>query len=177
MFDRLPDWVDPARLALQAREIKGFLPVAQMPRLVAALTDSGGEATASFRFAHVEGQRDRVSGRVEARLHVTCQRCLAPLDLEVDHTFEARLVSSDAELAAVPDREDAVWVEPRGLSLHALLEDELLLSLPVVALHGKGSTCADAARREFAPEEMTDARREADDNPFAALKALKGKGD
>ncbi|OOG28667.1 hypothetical protein B1C78_01105 [Thioalkalivibrio denitrificans] len=174
MFDRLPDWVDPARLAAQALEIKGFLPLAEMPRLSAALTDAEGEATARFRFGGVSGQPARLLGQVQARLHVQCQRCLAPMELPVEHEFEVRLVFSEAELAAVPDREDALEVEERGLSLHGLLEDELLLSLPVVALHAPGSACSAPSLREFSPEEAAGGGDDPS-NPFAVLKDLKGK--
>lgn len=175
MFDRLPDWVDPARLAAQAREISGFLPLSEMPRLAAALTGTGGQASATFVFTRTPGGVDRVAGHVEALLPVRCQRCLQPMDLPVSHDFEARLVSSEAELDDVPDSEDAVWFEIKGLSLHALLEDELLLSLPVVALHGEGSACTRRGMQEFTGRDVAGARRE--DGPFAALKSLKRERD
>jgi uncharacterized protein len=176
MFDRLPDWFDPPRLASQAREIKGFLPLAEMPRLSAVLADSGGRAAARFLFTRAAGLPARLTGHVEAVLRVQCQRCLEPMDLPVSHAIDARLVSEGTEAEAIPDHEDAVWVEARGLSLHTLVEDELLLSLPVVALHGRGSTCAEAALREFAQADVIRAQREDDSNPFAILQTLKEEG-
>jgi uncharacterized protein len=177
MFERLPDWVDPARLAARAREIDGTLPLSDMPRLALVLADTAGEAEGRFAFDRVQGRPDRVRGHVAAILHLQCQRCLEAMDWQVDQAFEVSLVAEEAELAGVPEGEDAVWVEARGLSLHTLLEDELLLSLPIVALHPEGTACAAGARREFGQSEVVQARREGKDNPFAALESLKRDED
>jgi uncharacterized protein len=177
MFERLPDWVDPARLAARAREIDGSLPLSELPRLAPVLADTAGEAAGRFAFDRVQGRPDRVRGHVAATLHLQCQRCLETMDWSVDQAFEVFLVAEDVELDRVPAGGDAVRVEARGLSLHALLEDELLLSLPIVALHPEGTACAAGARREFGKSEVVQARREGRDNPFDVLKSLKRDKD
>lgn len=172
MFDALPDWIDPARLSARAGEVAGTLPLSRLPRLSGELLDTEGEASARFHFDRAPGGGDRVRGHVQATLHLRCQRCLERMDHPVDHDFEARLVADEKVLETLPDDQDAVWVEERGLSLHGLLEEELLLALPVVALHPEGSPCAEGGHREFADGDISRSRREVD-NPFAVLKGLK----
>jgi len=174
MFAALPDWIDPARLASQGREIAGCLPLGEMPRLAAELTETGGEAAARFEFLKAPGRRDRVRGEVQATLRLRCERCLQTMDVPVDHHFEALLISDEAMLESLSGDEDVVWVEPEGLSLHRLLEEELLLALPVVALHEEGTECARYQYHEFAPSDIAQTRRE-EDNPFAVLKGLKAE--
>lgn len=172
MFAALPDWIDPARLATQGREITGSLPLGDMPRLAAELTETSGQATARFQFLRAPGRGDQVRGEVQATLRLRCERCLQAMDVPVDHHFEALLISDEAALESQGDDVDVVWVEPEGLSLHRLLEEELLLALPVVALHDEGTECARFQHHEFAPSDIAQTRRE-EDNPFAVLKGLK----
>jgi len=102
-----------------------------------------------------------------AVLSLVCQRCLQPSEhvVELDRHF---LFARDEAEAARLDEEidDEVLVMARELDLHELLEDELLLDLPLVPRH---DSCApprvvdDAAASEPVSAE----------HPFAALAALR----
>ncbi|MBD3893272.1 YceD family protein [Hydrogenophaga sp.] len=109
--------------------------------------------------------------QVHAAVPLCCQRCLTPvsIELQVDRWF--RFVPNEASAAAEDDacEEDLLALEP-PLNLYELLEDELLLALPLVPLH---DVCpapllpvADAAA-------LTGPADGARKNPFAALAALK----
>ncbi|MBA4262330.1 MAG: hypothetical protein C0443_10045 [Comamonadaceae bacterium] len=67
---------------------------------------------------------------------LSCQRCLgaAETPLEVDRWF--RFVADEATAEQEDDEceEDVLALEPRP-SLHELLEDELLMALPLVPMH------------------------------------------
>ena len=110
--------------------------------------------------------------QAQATVRLTCQRCLQPVEdhLKVERSF---LFVRDEEQAAAldEDSEDDVLVLTRSLDAQDLLEDELLLALPLVPRH---DTCPEPLAHvedEF-PEEL-----EEKPNPFAALAALKGKGN
>lgn len=74
--------------------------------------------------------------QAQTTLPVTCQRCLGPVptSLVVDRWF--RFVADEATAAALDDdcEEDLLALEPRP-SLYELLEDELLMALPLVPMH------------------------------------------
>lgn len=111
--------------------------------------------------------------QADAPLPLVCQRCMGPVTVPVhiDHWY--RFVDSEEVALAEDDEseEDLLVLEPQ-LDLAALLEDELLMAIPVVAMH---ETCpvtpealltpsADASGPEAAPGKP---------NPFAALARLK----
>lgn len=130
--------------------------------------------------AHGELRPDATGGAPAAWLHLraetavplTCQRCLGPVEtpLTVDRWF--RFVADEAAAAAEDDdcEEDLLALEPRP-SLHELLEDELLMELPLVPMH---DTCPvpvvmQVADRAVGVDDGASERK----NPFADLARLK----
>lgn len=109
--------------------------------------------------------------RATASVPLQCQRCLQPCrhDMTLDRHFQ--FVADEASAAELDaDVEHDVLVFARDLDLHALLEDELLLDLPVMPRH------------DHCPEPLIGAAEvpagdDAPVHPFAVLAGLKqGKG-
>ncbi|MDP1739893.1 MAG: DUF177 domain-containing protein [Polaromonas sp.] len=118
------------------------------------------------------GAEDEVWLRLEAKtsLPLTCQRCMGAVAtaLEIDQWY--RFVASEEIAMAEDDQseEDLLVLAPQ-FDLLALLEDELLMALPLVPMH---ETCPvtlvlSAGERELAVQE------DAKPHPFAALAQLK----
>ena len=110
----------------------------------------------------------------QAPVWLTCQRCLQPF--EVPLTFERRLrfVRGEAEAEALDaESEDDVLALSRSLDLRELIEDELLLALPIVPRH---EVCPQPLPMAVGEEDLEEDVPERP-HPFAALQALKlGKG-
>lgn len=118
--------------------------------------------------------RPGVTGEAEPWLHLAaeatvplvCQRCLAPVDTElvVDRWF--RFVA-DEDTAALEDEtsEEDVLTASREFDLQALLEDELIMEVPVTPRH---EICPEAPRLSAVDDDF-DAAEEARPNPFAVL--------
>lgn len=108
----------------------------------------------------------------QATLPVTCQRCLGPVQvaLVVDRWF--RFVADEATAAALDDdcEEDLLALEPRP-SLHELLEDELLMALPLVPMHEECPVPVVLQVGNLPADEAGGAP--ARPNPFAELARLK----
>ena len=107
---------------------------------------------------------------VQAALPMLCQRCLTPVEvpLEVDRWF--RFVADEATAEAQDDdAEEDLLAMSREFDLHALIEDELLMDLPVVARHDE---CPVAVTMESSSEDF-DAAEEEKPNPFDALSNFK----
>lgn len=171
---------DPRRLDVRAfakgaGELRGDWPLAGFDRLIGLLAAADGGVPAGSVCWSVRGQEVPVrGGAAQVWLHLTaaaalplvCQRCLMPvveaLDLDRRYQFVA-----DEDAAAVLDGEveHEVLVISRELDLHALLEDELLLDLPLVPRHEVCPVPLDVAGdEEPAP---------AGEHPFAALATLR----
>lgn len=76
---------------------------------------------------------------VRGEVELTCQRCLNGMRHEVDVDRVVHLARNESELErldALPDS-DAILVG-ETLDLVGVLEDEVLLSLPLAAMHAEG---------------------------------------
>ncbi|MES2584859.1 MAG: YceD family protein [Pseudomonadota bacterium] len=102
----------------------------------------------------------------------TCQRCLGPVDVPVSFEREFRFVASEA-VAEVEDEEseEDVLVLSREFNLLELVEDELLMALPVVPKH---DVCPGAVKLQVADPDFAEEEQEKP-NPFAVLGQLKKK--
>ncbi|GHC99505.1 hypothetical protein GCM10007320_56120 [Pseudorhodoferax aquiterrae] len=154
--------------------------LADYPRL---LEEAAGRGTDRPVRWHAVGQLRQAAGvapqvwlhlQAEADVPLTCQRCLEPVDepLSVDRWF--RFVADEAQAAREDEEaeEDVLVLDP-AFDLQALVEDELLMALPLVPRH---AVCPDAVRMEVADPGF--AQAEADKpNPFGVLADLKRKPD
>lgn len=109
--------------------------------------------------------------QADAKLPVTCQRCLLPVEipLVVDRAF--RFVA-DEETAALLDEEaeeEVLALDP-AFDLAALIEDELLMEMPLVPRH---EVCPTEVKLEVVDEDFEAALADKP-KPFAALAKLKG---
>ena len=117
------------------------------------------------------GADDQVWLHLSARASVplTCQRCMAPVStpLEVDQWY--RFVESEEVAMAEDDEaeEDLLVMVPQ-FDLLALIEDELLMALPLVPMH---ETCP--VTPVFSAGDPAVEAAEAKPNPFAVLGQLK----
>ena len=106
-----------------------------------------------------------------------CQRCLAPVEavLAVDAHF--RFVAGEAEAAqADMDAEEDVLASTRALDLPALVEDELLLALPLVPRHTDCPLPRTSAHDPCAETEAPGADRQFPFEVLAGFKARKRPG-
>jgi uncharacterized protein len=157
--------LDLTALVAQGSELEIDCELKSLTRLAPLLSDRAGAAHGKFRFHRVAGA-PAAEGRVTASLTVTCQRCMGDLGIDVDS--ECRLVFADTEAAdaAAPADEELVGTHGGRISLAELVEEELLLAMPLVALHGEGTGCSrQAAAGAQAAGEPTQ-------RPFAALRDL-----
>jgi uncharacterized protein len=149
--------------------IERRFPLEDLARLADLLAKRAGQAEATFRFTLVEGLPGCETD-VRSRLWLTCQRCLEPVECEVASASRLVFAADDGEAAKVPPDWDATMADAARIALGELVEDDLLLALPIVPMHGPDTRCAKA----IAPAEDTagEPERPAVQRPFAQLKDL-----
>lgn len=153
------------------RSFEGVLPVAELPRLVEALADDRGEIGYRLDFGQGELGGPQLRVRLTAGLTLECQRTLEPFEWPAVVNTRLGLLASESEAAALPPDCEPLVLEEGALSPKRVIEDELLLALPLVpikpgseALQGEWSTPG---------QEPQDAeRREPAAHPFAGLRDL-----
>lgn len=168
--ETLSQFVDLRRLGDDGASLGGVMPLAGRERLAGSLVESTGTASAEVRVSREPGGEIVARGRVDARLALQCQRCLGAVTVPVHADFRVAVVATEADAEG---HDEAVVALDDRLDVFALLEDELILELPVVALHDADSTCAHA-RHHFGPPGEPEPERE---NPFAVLAELKRRDD
>lgn len=168
MSERLPKYIEPLRLARNEADFAGDIPLCDMPRLSGQLLSNEGSAEIALHFGMDEQGFAVISGQVRANVVLQCQRCLDAMTLQLNSEINVGLVRKKADEALLPAEMEAMQIENDDpLVLSEFIEDELLLSLPIVARHPDGEACA--VKKQY-PEDDSAPKRP---NPFAVLASLK----
>lgn len=168
----LPASIDPIQLAERGARLTGTLLLKNMPRLAQTCRDGSGDVFVDLSFERGEGEEVfLMHGTLNVRLHVTCQRCLEGMDLELEAS-PWFILRRSGDRPGMPDDEPDILVADRPLLLSALVEDELLLALPMVPMHELSRCPARGYAAEKAGAGPNDAEKEKK-NPFSVLSRLK----
>ncbi|MFT5664647.1 MAG: hypothetical protein ACI9JR_002047 [Gammaproteobacteria bacterium] len=146
---------------------EGVIALEELSRLTAMLKSNLAEISVKFVFSDSEYDQPVVKGHVEAELAIECQRCLKPVVQPVDLDFELLINAPDHVVQA--SGIDTLYSEDGTIDIFEVVEDELILGLPLVALHESGS-CNEYWQVSDNVQEK--AERE---NPFLVLEKLKTK--
>jgi uncharacterized protein len=170
LLSELPEKVNFARQVELKRTIEGVYPISKLARLNDILLSNDGFVTAKLEFGQCVGF-SCLKGRVSATLVVECQRCLKPMKIELAGGFKFALVNSEDEFELLPEELEPYLIEGEKQSIIELLEDELLLSLPMVTAHEE--SCSEYMSKQNSKIKAAIKAEKEASHPFAALKALK----
>ncbi len=124
-----------------------------------------GEIGVSFEFGRNEYDIPTVKGRLATRLGLECQRCLGALEVPLELDFQLMIDASDELVRS--GSIDTLYSEEGYIDIVDLVEDELILAIPLVALHDDQGCNEHWQKSEDEPDSA------ATDNPFAVLQQLK----
>lgn len=175
MSERLPERINPYRLAGQGAQLEGSYPLDLMPRLADSLQGNTGEARVSLALSRTEAGQVLLEGRIRAELAMTCQRCLSEMTYPVDSQVRVVVVPDDATAARLQDEYDTLVVEEE-LFVRDFIEDELMLAMPQIPRHESQDECDEVARNYLNQEhEVSIEQQGKKENPFSVLEQLKTK--
>jgi uncharacterized protein len=189
-----PHELDLFEFARSGRQAAGVVRVSQLPRMLnevpaeAPDRDTGftwqaeGSTQPELQDDGTEGPQPYLRLAIHGAAWLECQRCMTPYSqaFNVDATY--RIVSTEAEAEEFPldDDEVEVIVGSRQFDLVDLIEEELLLSLPLVPKH---NVCPEThesllpGTEDDEPDESGVTDEDEKPNPFAVLEKLKGGSD
>lgn len=179
---------NPLRLDVQAfiqdeAALQGQWPLASLSRLAEEAHSDAPAGDQPVDWSAAGKQVPRRGGepelwmhlRAHTRISLECQRCLKPVEAALDVERDFRFVADERLAAEVDaDSEEDVLAISRSLNLQELVEDELILALPLVPRH---EVCPAPLQASTEPESLApeaDAPGEKK-NPFAVLAQLKSK--
>ena len=169
MFAR--HFIDSLDFARQGEELHGEIPVSEMPRLRDLLAASEGRIRYSLRGMAGRDGKPLLELKLAGDCQLRCQRCLQAMPYAIS-SVSLLMPVPDSELQRAlaeggdleeEDEIDRIPAVPQ-LDVLELVEDEILLGLPLSPRHEEGACVAMAAA-------STDEKQ----NPFAILRELKNR--
>lgn len=159
---------DPLLYAKVGEHIHGKLLLKDLPRL-ASMSDkpSTGWIDVDLQFSRDDSRRNWVQGRLQGQISVICQRCLERMLLDLDCEVRILLVSH-SEGTAAGEEEESQYICQGKTKIANLIEDDLLLTMPMFPKHQPG----DCHSFETGKEKGKTAGDQ-EENPFAVLANLK----
>lgn len=164
MLDCLPERIEPVGLADAGRSFRGEVPVSELMRLRPSLSSTDGVLRVELEFRRDERRVRILAGRIRGTVDLVCQRCLETLGFPLDIDFRLGIVADDAEVVRLPDGYEPLLVTGEPLQTFEVIEDEVLLAIPVIPLHEGVDSCDSGYVNQPRAEK---------ENPFAVLAKLK----
>ena len=156
----------------------GFLTIPDLPRLAGEVSTinprDGFDWQIETHFEDSAGGEPRqvLEMALQGRLHLVCQSCLQDCAVDLDEQRRFVMVATEAEADDYPleDEEQEPLVASQHFNLLETIEDEVLLSLPLIPKHPEGFCEPHAS--VFGSEDGVENPKERE-NPFKILKNMK----
>lgn len=146
-------------IAIKNQEISGEIALENLGRLTEAINKTSNNVT-NIRYKLVGSTKKMhlpsLRLELEAILPVLCQRCLEEMPIDLSLKFD--YVITEVAPPEFDENDEIDWLEPsQHMNLNELIEDELLIAMPIAPVHEASCTQASMQSGEKP-------------NPFAALK-------
>nr|WP_136252287.1 23S rRNA accumulation protein YceD [Ningiella ruwaisensis] len=167
---KLPKRLDPVKSAQKRSSYEGVYVAQDMKRFKETVDSVLSDVAVKVEFAKDAQGLTYFHGTLAVQVKLICQRCNQAYPYDVDSSFCFSPVQGSEQTDLLPDAYEPVEVNDHGeINLFELIEDEAILSLPIVALHAEEDCAVKAKDMSFGKIEPEPER----ENPFAVLKELK----
>lgn len=166
MFEaKLPRQINVLQLAQQHVTLVGKLPLSEMKRLRSSLLDDSGTVACELNFGIDEEGIRYIKGNLTVELELECQRCLKPVKYIINDELMLAVVLSNTQADNLASHYELLLVENDMQELLPIIEDELIVRLPIVANHNDTDCKLILAKQKIKTDKKS--------NPFASLSKLK----
>jgi len=142
MLAGLPDQLDFWRAVAGRLTFQGDLGFSELPRLLDAVLDEQGSVRFDLGFERDSEGRGTLLATLDAVVELECQRCLGRMEFPVSVRLRFAAVGGVDQAAALPDMYEPLLIEDGLIRPKDLIEDELLLALPLIPRHA-AAACLD----------------------------------
>ena len=156
--------IDPVKLAVSGECLSGMVGLRDMHRLAELICNDSGDASYELTFSRNEKGIVTVSGKIQAQLTMICQRCLGEVMIPIECITRIGIVQNEHDLDVLDEELDPFQSEDGNISVLKLIEDEILLGLPLSPMHDKADCPATESLQEYQSVKQ---------NPFTVLETLK----
>lgn len=151
----------------------------RFPRLTGVAASDVPMLQVRLEFA-LQDAKPVIHGTLHGGMELICQRCMGRMQQSIEETFDLMLVDSEAQFESVPESHEPWLVDSALTDLAELIEEQLLLAMPLIAKHGDERDCVTIApvaatkqsERRVAPEQKPQDATPSTQRPFANLRDL-----
>ena len=160
---------------MQETELSGGVALERMPRFRESLISDVADIQVHLQLGIDSGGQKQIMGKLEAIAELPCQRCLEAVSVKLADIIQLAVFDSaeQAESKKLEPDWDPWLCEEIKLELAPVIEEQLILCLPIVSYH-EDENCIDKLQYQQPGQELDQMEdQERKENPFAVLKALK----
>ena len=144
----------------------------EMPRFVELLADKEGIVEVDLQLG-IDSQRiSFLCGHLQTEINVMCQRCTNSMRVRLETEVNLGFVPNEEKAEQLPEGYEPYIVTEDMIALASIVEDELILALPIVSVHSD-QTCQPWLEKNKKELAIADEQAEKKENPFAVLAGLK----
>jgi uncharacterized protein len=185
--NRLQPMIDPRKLAVQGVTLDGYIPSKSAERLRdAVLGYENDQIKVTLQFGRDLEKHLTITGHAEAHISVQCQRCLQPMSYLLATDINLAVVRTEESARELPSYLEPLIVSEEKVSTSQIVEEELLLAMPIVMYHpasdcqvdynvAQNNVSQNRVAQNSEDNENFSAKETEKDNPFSILEKLKGK--
>ena len=170
---KIPVTIDPYRTAQKRSSFDGILQLQNLTRLSEQLSNNDGDVAVIIHCGNDEQGLVYIEGEAQCIVQVRCERCGDDMTLNINSSFAYTPVKGDdSAQEEIPQRYDVIETDEHGeVNLRQLVEDELILALPLFPMHDEGQCDPNKLQMSWGEIEPEPEKP----NPFAILQELKKK--
>jgi uncharacterized protein len=171
---RIPVMLDPVKSANKKVSYDGVVPGETLTRFQGLLVEPCQSPEVRVEFGVDEQGISYFAGDAKVAVKVNCERCNTPLAVDILAQFAYAPVTKQQGADDFPGSYEAIEANEFGeVNLHGLVEDELILAMPLAPKHDAEACQVD--RDAMTWGEIDESDDDESDNPFAVLQELKRK--
>jgi len=171
MSNDLPLRFDPILYANRGRQLAGIISAHDLPRIMELAPNSESNFYVTLAFSMSSLQFPMVKGTIEGEIVQLCQRCMKDTSVSIRSDFQLLLVTPDLVGRASEEGHEIFEYSGPTITTATLIEDEIILSMPIVSRHENEQDCDPAVKHLM--HEFDEVPADEKQNPFAKLKDLK----
>jgi len=181
--------IDPSKLFKQESGLSGELELSTLPRFYDLVNNTNQELVSrsvvsikqvdnattkvNYTISCVLDAEERycLTGTVYLKLNLLCNRCLLPLEQDLNVDFCLYPVNSEADIFGSLGEVEVIYLQQGMVDLEQLLEDELILAFPQFAKHALDDQACTSFKTKYAPidDKPDNDAKIGRDNPFGQL--------
>lgn len=168
---QIPQRLDPFKQIGAGVELEGRVELARLSRLDGLLVSNDGSVKLKLHFYRDEQKIAVLKGELSTQVNLLCQRCLSADALDIESSFCFALLKKEKDIGQLPESYEALILDEPVLDIYTLIEDELILALPIVHFHEKQCIDQRILSAEASVSQESELTKQV--NPFTVLEKLK----